>query len=197
MVEGAPIGPLPPPDQFTIWYRQPENEIEVWRAWTRQWEQEHWAKDEPKELFTPEEQTRVDEYYRKVINTLEARTGVFSNVVDEEIRKRAVDNWEGENAFMRLYDGTANKDRAAIIQTLGIVIEDAEKHPEISAQVIDFVTVRDLSEIESSIKRLSRTQFAKENELLQKSIDTYKTSRILKTFTPERSKAIYQELTAI
>jgi hypothetical protein len=116
-------------------------------------------------------------------------------VVDETTRQRAVAHWEGHSAFLSLFDETAGTDRTAIIRAMGTAIENAEKHPDISAQVLDIVTSMNLTQVEGSIKRLAKKPIATKNRVLQDAIDSYKVSRIIATLTYERIRKIYQQLT--
>lgn len=182
--------------QFFEWFSNPENQQAVGREWQAEWERDHWVNDEPEQPLHPEEQAKVDDYYSRIINTLEARTGEFADtVVDEASRQRAISNWGG-GAFLRLYDGTSGDDRTAIIRAMGKAIEKAEQHPTTSAQVLEIVTDMGLTQVEGSVKRLAKTPIALQNGLLHDAITNYKGSRILATLDYERSKEIYQRLTS-
>lgn len=196
MKEGSPQAQPAQERKFMDWCSQPENMQAVGRAWSEQWEREHWEKDEPEQPLTPEEQARVDAYYPRVTDTLEARTEDFDGyVVDEATRQRAVANWGGTSAFLQLYDGTMGEDRTAIIRAMGRVIETAEQHPETSAQVLAIVTSKGLTQVEGSIKRLARQPIATEDEALRDAIGNYKAMRIMDTLTYPRTREIYQQLT--
>lgn len=168
-----------------------ENIQAVSREWFKEWEREHWAKDTPERPLTREEQERVNAFYPQVIDALEAR-----HITDEADRQRAISNWAGESAFIRLYEATEGDDRTGIILALGKVIESAEKHPGTSAQAIDIVIAMDLTQVESRINKLSKTPIAQENELLRSCIVDYKTHRAFRTLTYKKTREIYQRLTS-
>ena len=195
------MGEASPRDhEFLDWYSQPNNRRQIGAVWFEEWERDHWAKDvsEPEHPITPEEQAKVDAYCPQIINTLELRTGKFKDVA-KATRERLLSDFVGLNEFKRLYDSTSGEDRTAIIRAIGTVIERTEQHPQLSADVIygvrHFVLIQgELAQIDPSIKRLSRTQLATENETLNSAIRSYKVSRSNDTLTPERAAQIYQSL---
>ena len=190
----------PQDHEFLYWYRQPENKQAVGRAWLKQWERDHWAEDvfEPEQPLTPEEQAKVDAYYPQIFDTLEGRTGDLKDE-DEAIRERALSDWYGIREFKSLYNGTSGEDRTAIIRAIATVIKRTEQHPNLSAGLIYGVAHLELTEVEltaavePSIKKLSRTPLATENDALRDAIGKYKAFRI-SDIPPEWAAQIYQSL---
>jgi hypothetical protein len=83
------------------------------------------------------------------------------------------DDLEGVDALLELYHRTRGESRVQVIEALGQIIENAEKHPMVTAQVLSLVNALDLGQLESSIIRLKGKPIAKKNRDLKEEIDNF------------------------
>jgi hypothetical protein len=88
-------------------------------------------------------------------------------------------DWEGVGAVLGLYRATEGRERTAVIEALGQIIEDEAREPWIVAQVIDLVSSLDLTQVEPSLDRLARRPVA-QAEPLRGALDNYGIYRRLK-----------------
>ena len=131
-----------------------------------EWNEKYWLKKVgPRQFLTPEDQEEIAGYAGQIVAALETQGG-FSRT-------------EGVSRFRNLYNGTVDEGRRMIILAMGVVIEEAQQHLALSAFLINFAAKADLTQIESSIRRLDQTPILRENALLERAIINYKESRIL------------------
>ena len=187
-----------PQDQgFDEWYSQRENKLRVGEVWFKEWKREYWKKDasKPEQPLTPEEKEKADAYVSRIQEHLECR-----DIKDEGVRERAMGDFAGIVNLGKLYENTSGGDREALIRAMGTVIDRAEQHPKLSADLIFFVRHKqlinqaDLAKVEPSIKRLSRTPLATEHEGLNGEIEHFKRLRSWDALPPQRLEQIYQDL---
>lgn len=123
--------------------------------------------------LTPEELAQ-EVYYPQIVDAFE-----MLDIKDEELRRREDSNYGGEARLLEMYDSTGGADREAIIKGLGVVVENAKKHPDISSRVINLAMVMDLAQLDDSIKKIEALDVVSENENLQHSLHQYKAMRSL------------------
>ena len=83
------------------------------------------------------------------------------------------DDLEGVDAVLELYHRTRGETRLQVIEAMGQIIENAEKHPMVSAQVLSLVNALDLGQLEPSVQRLKGKAIAKKNRDLKEEIDNF------------------------
>lgn len=181
--------------EFINWRRTRESNIAIRKVWFPEWEREYWEKDasEPEQPLTPEEQEKVDTYLSRIQDALECR-----NIKDERARERQMDFGSVIDNFIKLYESTSGGDREAFIRATETVIDRTEQHPGLSAGLICVVRNKlnqaELAKVEPSIKRLSRTPLATQNEGLNGEIEHFKTLRSWDALPLQRAEQIYQSL---
>jgi hypothetical protein len=117
---------------------------------------------------------KIDHFVGEITSTLQGQTPELQEYADTGRL-----DFHGMGALVDIFDGTAGKDRVDIIRAIERIVRTAEYRPPLLvAQVIDFAAspLKDISEIEPEVRRLSRVPLA-QDEPIKSAIIGFQLSR--------------------
>ena len=114
----------------------------------------------------------VDAYYATIVDLITGQAPRLRSIPFDRL------DWEGVSAVLALYDQAAGGYRTAMIDAMGLIVEDGRQPAWIVAQVIDLATSLDLAQIQPSIDRLAKSPLASE-EPVRGALGNYLTARRL------------------
>lgn len=177
-------------EQFKSWSEVPENRQALNQEWEKRWEAE-WLRDLPPLKLGRGIAPLVVKVYPEMLARIQGRYNEPD--IDEDSRQRNLNYFGGQESFFEMINASAGLEREAIIMGMGLIVDEAEKHPEAAASIIELA--EDYTQIEGNIRRLSRTKLAQENPLIEMSIDSYKAKRSEAFFLSlERQFEMYQNI---
>ena len=115
-----------------------------------------------------------NKYRKLVLDVLQGKTPELRNIPPERL------DWNGPGALLELYDRTSGKDRKAIIQAIGAILQEHSAPVPVLTQLVDIASGLDLAEVEPNIRALQSEPIAAEKQLRQ-SITNYLAYRKLTT----------------
>lgn len=108
----------------------------------------------------------VNKYRKLILDIIQGKTPELRDVPPQRL------DWNGPGALLDLYDRTSGKDRKAIIQAIGAILQEHAAPVPVLAQLVDIASGLDLAEVEPNIRALQSESLASERPLRQ-SITNY------------------------
>ena len=81
-------------------------------------------------------------------------------------------DWQGVSDVLELYDQSVGPDREKIVGAMGHILETADEHPIIAAQVLSMINGLGLQQLHPSVEKLIQTGAAS-HDALRREIDNY------------------------
>lgn len=131
---------------------------------------------DPRTRRQPKQERRTDPLVNQFVTRIEDT--LQGNIPDLQDMPKERLGFHGIGAFLEMYDQTSGKDREAIIQAMGKIIETGETIPIVRAQVVDLAADLDLSQLEPSITKLKRMK-ASNNPYVVAALSEYEAFRVL------------------
>jgi hypothetical protein len=108
----------------------------------------------------------ANKYRKLIVDLLQGKSPELRNIPPDRL------DWNGPGALLELYDQTSGKDRQAIIQAIGAILQEHTAPVPVLAQLVDIASGLDLAEIEPIVRALQSEDIASEEQLRQ-SITNY------------------------
>ncbi len=90
-----------------------------------------------------------DRYYNRIVAMLEGGTTGDPDAHDPR------NDWSGMGAFITFFRGTAGDERKKVIEAMGRVLKNANKHPIAAARCVLLVNALDLRELDLEVRNLA------------------------------------------
>lgn len=85
---------------------------------------------------------------------------------------------QGISAVLGLYEESRGREREALIRAMGSIVENANEHPGVAAQVLEIINALDLTQVDASVQRLVQSD-AVTDPYLHRAIQNYNSDREL------------------